>query len=233
MNTVLLVDDDRDLVDLLSFALRRAGFETIPAFDIAMARRALSEQHPDIAVFDVNLGRESGFDLLKEVRVPYQLPIIMLTARDTESDKVRGLELGADDYLTKPFSHRELIARINTRLRRAGSGVPPMPAVASLIEFGPIVLDVAHHQVSKDGQPVALTLTEFRFLKFLLSNADHVVPSADIAREVWGHEDPGVTDVVRVTLHRLRRKIEDDPAHPRLLNTVPGVGVLLRLPQPP
>jgi len=225
---ILLVDDDRELVDLLAFALRRAGLETVPANDAATALRLFAERQPDLAVLDVNLGASNGLDLLKALRQRSQVPIIMLTALDSEDDKVRGLELGADDYLTKPFSHRELTARIKAQLRRAGRDWSGRPAVQTHLEAGAIVLDVSEHSVTKAGRALSLTVTEFRLLHCLMLHAGSVVPTAALLQRVWGYPDPGGTDVVRVTVHRLRRKLEEDPGHPTLLHTVPGVGVMLR-----
>jgi DNA-binding response OmpR family regulator len=227
---VLLVDDDRDLIELLSFALRRAGLEPIGAHDATSAMRQFEEHYPDLVVLDINLGSSSGLDVLQELRRRSSVPIIMLTALDTEEDKVRGLDRGADDYLTKPFSHRELIARIKAQLRRGGQELqvreePPKTRLG----VGPLVLDVADHSVSLAGEPVNLTVTEFRLLHCLMSNAGRVVSTNDLLKQVWGYSEPGSTpDVVRVTVHRLRRKLETDPSKPQLLHTIPGVGFLLR-----
>jgi two-component system response regulator VicR len=226
---ILLVDDDRELIDLLAFALKRGQMEPIAAYDAQSAIRIFEERDPDLAVLDVNLGSSSGLDVLKELRLRSQLPVIMLTALDSEEDKVRGLELGADDYLTKPFSHRELIARIRAQLRRTGqdwtSRRAPQP---TRLHVGPIVLDAAEHKVTKCGLPVPLTVTEFRLLQCLMANAGRVVSTAELLKQVWGYQDPGGSDVVRVTVHRLRRKLEDDPSRPQLLHTIPGVGVLMK-----
>lgn len=223
---ILLTDDDRDLVDLLSFALSRAGFDVLPAFDAPTALKLV--ERAEFAVLDVNLGSWDGFDLLKEVRRRSQIPIIMLTARDAEDDRVRGLELGADDYLTKPFSHRELVARIRANLRRRGQEWAPPSPTEAVITVGPLTMNVAEHSVQKNGQPLDLTVTEFRLLQFLMANAGGVVPTRIVLRQVWGYDDPTGADVVRVTLHRLRRKLGEDPSNPHLLHTVPGVGVMLK-----
>jgi two-component system, OmpR family, response regulator VicR len=226
---ILLVDDDRELIDLLAFALRRAGLEPIAAHDAPSAVRLFEERRPDLVVLDINLGASSGLEVLKELRRRAQLPVIMLTALDSEEDKVRGLELGADDYLTKPFSHRELIARIRAQLRRSGTEwQPARPAPETRLNVGSITLDMATHQVTKAGQQVSLTVTEFRLLHCLMTNAGAVVPTSTLLKQVWGYADPSGSDVVRVTVHRLRRKLEEDPSRPSLLHTIPGVGVLLK-----
>jgi DNA-binding response OmpR family regulator len=229
LQRILLVDDDRELIDLLAFALRRAALDPVAAHDGASAIRQFEERQPDLAVLDINLGGSSGLDVLKELRKRSSLPVIMLTALDSEEDKVRGLEAGADDYLTKPFSHRELIARIRAQLRRGGQQPQPRPApLATKLQVGPITLNMATHSVSKSGEPISLTVTEFRLLHCLMSNAGRVVSTSELLKQVWGDHDAGASDVVRVTVHRLRRKLEDDPARPRLLHTIPGVGVLLK-----
>jgi DNA-binding response OmpR family regulator len=227
---ILLVDDDRELIDLLAFALRRAGLDPIAAHDATGALRLYDEREPDLVVLDINLvGGASGLDVLRELRRRGQLPVIMLTALDTEEDKVRGLEAGADDYLTKPFSHRELIARIRAQLRRSGQEWQPQKRPpATRLQVGSITLDTAEHSVTKAGQPVSLTVTEFRLLQCLMENAGAVVPTATLLKQVWGYADPGGSDVVRVTVHRLRRKLETDPGRPSLLHTIAGVGVLLK-----
>jgi DNA-binding response OmpR family regulator len=225
---VLLVDDDRDLIELLSFALRRAGLDPIGAHDATSAIRQFEEHSPDLVVLDISLGTSSGLEVLKELRRRSSVPVIMLTALDSEEDKVRGLESGADDYLTKPFSHRELIARIRVQLRRGGQEVQVRQEPATRLEVGSLTLDVADHSVTHAGQPVSLTVMEFRLLHCLMTSANRVVSTSDLLKQVWGYHDPGTSDVVRVTVHRLRRKLEQDPANPQLLHTIAGVGVLLK-----
>ncbi len=225
---VLIVEDDRELVDLLTFALRRAGFDVLPAYDSPTALKLLEADRPDLAVVDVNLGSSNGFDLVRDLRQRSRLPVIMLTGRHAEDDKILALELGADDYVTKPFSHRELIARIRAHLRRGAKEWSPPAPPEPVLQVGPIVLNVAEHAATKGRQPLDLTVTEFRLLRYLMSNPGRVAPTPAILKQVWGYDDPRGTDVLRVTVHRLRRKLEDDPDHPRLLHTVPGVGVTLK-----
>ncbi|MDP8923135.1 MAG: response regulator transcription factor, partial [Chloroflexota bacterium] len=209
MTTILVVEDDRELVDLLNYVLRRAGFSVLPAHDVLTALRLLEQANADLALLDVNLGAGSGLDVLKELRRRSQIPAIMLTGRGAEDDKVQALELGADDYVLKPFSHRELVARVRAHLRRTGQrGEAPEP-VGRRLELGPIALDIAEHTATKDGRRLDLTVTEFRLLQFLMTNAGTVVPTRTILKQVWGYDDPGATDVVRVTVYRLRRKLED------------------------
>ena len=224
---ILVVEDDRDLVDLLNFALRRAGFDVHMAHDVPTALRLLEREDPDLAILDINLGAGSGFDVLKDLRRRGDIPAIMLTGRHAEDDKVLALELGADDYVVKPFSHRELIARVRAQLRRNGRAAPTLQPIGRQLQAGPISLDVAEHTVTREGQPLDLTVTEFRLLKYLMINAGTLVPTRTILKQVWGYDDSGATDVVRVTVYRLRRKIEDQPNSPRLLHTVAGAGVML------
>jgi DNA-binding response OmpR family regulator len=230
--SILLVDDDRELIELLAFALKRAGLESIAAHDANGALRMFEERRPDLVVLDINLGGSSGLDVLKELRRRAQLPVIMLTALDSEEDKVRGLDLGADDYLTKPFSHRELIARIRAHLRRSGQEWAARRVPETRMQVGHITLDMADHSVTWSGQRLSLTVTEFRLLHCLMTNAGTVVSTVALLKQVWGYQDPGGSDVVRVTVHRLRRKLEQDPSRPRVLHTIPGVGVLLKAESP-
>ena len=229
---ILIVEDDRDLVDLLNFTLRRAGFSVQTAHDVPTAVRLLEQTHPDLAILDLNLGGGSGFDVLRELRRRSEIPAIMLTGRHAEDDKVQAFELGADDYVVKPFSHRELIARVRAQLRRNAPTPLATQAVGRQLEIGPLRLDAASHKATKDGQSLDLTITEFRLLEYLMINAGTLVPTRTILKQVWGYDDPGATDVVRVTVYRLRRKIEDQPKSPQLLHTVPGVGVMLALQEP-
>ena len=231
MTKVLLVDDDRDLVALITFAVTRAGFAVVSAYDAPAALNLLQKEHPDIAILDVDLGRSSGFDLLREVRRRSDLPVIMLTGMGAERDKLQGFELGADDYVTKPFSHHELLARIRARLKsREQQEARPAPAAPTLLRVGPLTLNPAEHAATKDGRPLDLTVTEFRVLHHLMAHAGAVVRTRELMKEVWGFDDPSGNDTVRVAVYRLRRKLEDDPAHPRLLHTVAGVGVMLKAP---
>jgi DNA-binding response OmpR family regulator len=233
---ILVVDDDHDLVDLLALSFRYRGMEPLTAHNAGTALHLFKEKHPDLVMLDIldNLGRPSGLDVLKSLRQHSQVPIILLTALDSEEDKVRGLRLGADDYLTKPFSHKELIERINAVMRRCGStGVAPKAPVTRLT-VGPLMLDVADHSVTKSDQPLRLTPTEFRVLRLLMIEAGTVVSYSRLLSEVWGYQDPGEADIAiaRVAVHRLRQKLEDDPKHPTLLHTINSVGVLLK-PGPP
>jgi DNA-binding response OmpR family regulator len=223
---VLVVDDDADVVSLLVFLVGRTGVVVLPARDPAAAMALFETEHPDIAIVDVMLGEASGFDLVAQLRARSDLPIIMLSARKTDDDKVRGLEVGADDYLVKPFSHRELVARIGAQLRRLRAARERSDE-RIVLRVGALTLNVAEHAADKEGRSLQLTATEFRLLHCLMDRASTVVPTKALLREVWGYDDAGARDVLRVTLYRLRRKLEDDPRSPQLLRTVPGVGLML------
>ncbi|MBM2812172.1 MAG: DNA-binding response regulator [Chloroflexi bacterium] len=230
MPKVLILDDDYDLVDLLSFALRRAGFETVSCREPKAALKSIESQAPDIAVVDVNLGADSdGFDFLHSLRRVSNLPVIMLTGRDSEDDKVHGLEAGADDYVAKPFSHRELIARVRALLRRAGSEESGGAAQDAPLVVGDLELTPADHSVLYMGRRLSLTLTEYRLLRYLMLHSERVVPTIEIVKQVWGHEDPRAAELVRGVVHRLRRKLGDDPVSSRLLRTVHGLGIMLKM----
>jgi DNA-binding response OmpR family regulator len=227
---ILLVDDDRELTDILGFVLRRNGFDVVSAYSARGALEALEREAPALAVLDVNLGIESGFDLLARLRTRSDIPVIMLSGRGAEEDKVTGLDHGADDYLTKPFGHHELLARIRAQLRRRAAGGSGVVQETPPIECGPLRIDPAVHSLTVYGEPVKLGATEFRLLYCLMAGAGRVVPTAVIQRQVWGYEDPSGTDVARVTVHRVRRKLMNVGIPPDVLQTVPRVGVLF---QPP
>jgi two-component system, OmpR family, response regulator VicR len=230
--SVLLVDDDRDLVEVVSFAMRRAGLEVVGAHDAPAAIELFESRGPSLVVLDLNLGKWDGLELLREIRRRGGVPVIILSARDAEEDKVRGLELGADDYVTKPFGHRELIARVRAHLRRYGQEVePPARSGGAPLRVGSLALNPAQHSATKDGRPLSLTVTEFRLLRYLMVNAGTVVPTPTLLKQVWSYDDPTASDVVRVAVYRLRRKLEESPEDPRLLHTVPGVGVMLKAEQ--
>lgn len=221
---VLVVDDDHEMLDLLAFALRRAGLTPLTALDAPSAIALFQLQQPHLTLLDIGLGDTNGLDVLREIRRLGHAPVIILSGRDGEDDKVRGLELGADDYLTKPFSHRELIARVAAHLRRSGGGSRDPQRAMEPLQVGPISLDPRLHATTKHGQALSLTAMEFRLLHYLMARAGLVVPTRDLLRDVWGYAETDGTDLVRVMVHRLRRKLEDDERQPRLIQTVFGVG---------
>jgi len=226
---ILLVDDDQVLVDLLAVIVEQAGFVPLVATDPTGAIELFEKEDPAVAIIDLNiLGPWDGFELLGDLRRrSAALPIIVLTARNSEDDKVRALDMGADDYVVKPFGHRELTARIRAHARRAsGDRADTGPTV---LEIGSFRLDPSERMLYNDGVPTRLTGTEFRLLHYLMRHGDSVVPTAAVAKHVWGFNDAPARDVVRVTVHRLRRKLGDDGQRQRFIHTVAGVGLRLRL----
>jgi DNA-binding response OmpR family regulator len=226
---VLVVDDDRDLIELLAFLAKEAGFVPVVATDSTGALEALTTGDLSVAVVDLNLRPGDGFELIAEIRKRRpMLPILVLTARDSEDDKVRALEIGADDYVVKPFGHRELVARIKAHARRADRDQTASPA-PTFLEVGHLRLNLSERTLVIDGASAPrLTGTEFRLLEYLMRNSNSVVPTGALAKDVWGYDDAPARDVVRVTVHRLRRKLGDDGQERRFIQTVPGVGLSLR-----
>ncbi len=228
---LLIVDDESELLELLAAIVEEAGFAALPAQDPPTALKIFEREQPDAVLLDLMLGHSDGFDLLRELRRRTDVPVLILTARGGENDRVRGLELGADDYIVKPFSVRELVARIRVHVRRGRAERDPRRVNGGTLKAGPLTLDVEEHSVKKDGESLHLTVSEFKLLQHLMCRAGHVVRTSVLAKEVWGYEDDGARDVVRVTLHRLRRKLGEDASNPQFLQTVPGVGVMLRAEQ--
>jgi DNA-binding response OmpR family regulator len=219
---VLLVDDDPDLLAVTTFALQQAGFLVVKATDGVAALVAFDRERPDLAVLDINMPRMNGFELAERLRRKSQIPLIMLTARSEEDDVLRALGLGADDYLTKPFSPKILIARIRALLRRAEQDA------ATALEVGTLRLRVDDLRLEGIGDsPIRLTPLELRLLQLLFANAGRTVVTDRILTHVWGHRAGGNRQLLKQLVHRLRQKIESDPKAPRLLRTVPNAGYLL------
>ena len=220
---ILVVDDDLELRRLIAFALRESGYLVLEAGDGDAALQAFERERPDLAILDVNLPRRNGFDVLHAVRQSgSRAPVMMLTVRSSEEDQVRGLDLGADDYLAKPFSPRTLLARVRALLRRAGA-----PGDARLAA-GDLLLDTERQSVAIGGaEPVRLTELEFRLLQLLIANAGHTLPVGRLTVHVWGRRGVGDRHMLKQLVHRLRRKIEKDPAAPRYVKTVSGLGYAL------
>jgi DNA-binding response OmpR family regulator len=225
MTTVLVVDDEPIVRDVMTRYLEHDGHDVVTAADGDVARELIERSAPSLVLLDIMLpGRTDGLALCRWIRSTSQLPVILLTARSEEADRIVGLELGADDYVTKPFSPRELAARVKTVLRRAGSARPPRRRVTA----GPLEIDAATHDARLDGEPVRLTAREFDLLWFLASNANVVFSRDQLMHRVWGYSSALDTGTVAVHVRRLREKLEDDPSRPRLLETVWGVGYRLR-----
>ena len=220
---ILVVDDDLELLRLIAFALRQAGYLVVEAQDGPSALAAFERERPDLAILDVNLPRLGGLEVLKKVRAAGPTPpVMLLTVRSTEEDQVLGLDLGADDYLAKPFSPRTLLARVRALLRRAGVE-RPAPLTA-----GDIAFDLESQTVRvRGGEPVRLTQLEARLLQLLLANGGHPQTIERLTSHVWGYRGLGDRQLLKQLVHRLRRKIEADPGNPRYLVTVGGVGYAL------
>jgi two-component system response regulator RegX3 len=224
MTRVLVVEDEESFSDALSYMLRREGFDAVVAESGPQALAEFDRAGADIVLLDLMLPGLPGTEVCRALRARSSVPIIMLTAKDSEIDKVVGLELGADDYVTKPYSARELVARIRAVLRRQGDGEP---AAEGVLEAGPVRMDVERHTVSVDGRPVALPLKEFDLLEFLLRNAGRVLTRGQLIDRVWGADYVGDTKTLDVHVKRLRAKLEPDPATPKYLLTVRGLGYKL------
>ena len=217
---ILLVDDDADLLAVTGFALQQAGFLVVKASDGLAALDAFEREHPHIAVLDINMPRMSGFELAQKLRERSRIPLLMLTARSEESDVVRALALGADDYLSKPFSPKILIARVKALLRRGRSGgVDDAPLV-----FRRVRIDPQARRVWKDATPVELTASEFDLLSALTRHHGRVLSREQLIEQVWGYNYYGDDRVVDVHIGRIRKKVEDNAATPRLMVTVRGAG---------
>ena len=222
MNRILIVEDEASFSEALSFLLGKEGFIVETAMTGREALAKFERYDFDLILLDLMIPEISGIEVCRTIRGRSQVPIIMLTAKDTEIDKVVGLELGADDYVTKPYSKSELIARIRAVLRRGLAG--PSEADAGIISVANIRMDIDRHQVSVGGQPISLPLKEFELLEFLLRNPGRVLTRTQLIDRVWGSDYVGDTKTLDVHIKRLRAKIEKDPANPTLIHTVRGLG---------
>jgi DNA-binding response OmpR family regulator len=220
VQTVLVVDDEDIVRDVVVRYLERDGYRTLEAADGEEALRLLEAESPALVVLDVMLPRRGGLEVARWIRARSDLPIIMLTARGEEADRIVGLELGADDYVTKPFSPRELAVRVRNLLKRAAAA-PPLPRS---MHFGDVELDAEAREVRKDGAPLRLTLKEFDLLWFLASHPRRVFSREQLMESVWGYSSALDTGTVTVHVRRLREKVEDDPSQPKHLETVWGAG---------
>jgi two-component system OmpR family response regulator len=223
---LLVIEDDQTILELLSGSLRFAGFDVVTAASGAEALRAVAASRPDLVLLDVMIPDGDGFEVVRRMRSSGpSVPVIFVTARDGVPDRVAGLALGADDYVTKPFSLDEVVERIRAVLRRTGR-----PATAARLRVADLELDEESHEVMRDSTPITLTPTEFRLLQFLMVNAGRVLSKGQILDHVWGHHPSGAGNVVEPCVSYLRRKIDQD--EPRLIHTIRGVGYVLRIPPP-
>jgi len=227
--TVLLVEDEPSITEPLAESLGREGFETKVAVTVAEALELAPQLQPDLVLLDVMLPDGSGFDVCRELRQTSQVPIIMLTARGEEADRIVGLELGADDYVTKPFSLRELSARIRALFRRSEAAVA-VGAPPTMVDLGRVQADLGGHRLLRDGTTLPLKPKAFELLAFLLRNPGQVFTRDQLLEKVWGYDYAGETRTVDVHVHWLRGQIEEDPGHPVFIHTVRGVGYVFRRP---
>jgi two-component system, OmpR family, response regulator RegX3 len=221
MTRILLVEDEESFSDPLSYLLRKEGYEVAVAETGPAALEEFDRGGADLVLLDLMLPGLSGMDVCRALRLRSSVPVIMLTAKDSEIDKVVGLEIGADDYVTKPYSSRELLARIKAVLRR---GQEPEELKPVTLESGPVRMDVERHVVTVNGQGTALPLKEFELLEMLLRNAGRVLTRSQLIDRVWGSDYVGDTKTLDVHVKRLRAKVEPDPASPQLIVTVRGLG---------
>jgi len=221
---VLIIEDDKTISDIVRFNLTKEGFDTDTAYDGGEGLEMALNTDPDLVLLDLMLPIMDGTEVCKKIREKSNVPIIILTAKPEEVDKVLGLELGADDYITKPFGLRELIARVKANIRRAGMtdivGADP----ANVKEYGSITIDLNRYEARKHGKPLELTLREFELLKYLAEREDKVYSREQLLEDVWGYEYYGDIRTVDVTVRRLREKLEDDSSDPRYVLTKRGVG---------
>ena len=232
MKKILVVDDEKPISDIVKFSFTKEGFEVITAFDGEEGLVAFNEKNPDLVILDLMLPKIDGLEVCREIRKTSNVPIIMVTAKDSEIDKVLGLELGADDYVTKPFSNRELIARVKANLRR--QQLAPAEAeeekTANEIVLGSLIIHEDAYVVSKRGEEIELTHREFELLHYLAKHIGQVITREHLLQTVWGYDYFGDVRTVDVTVRRLREKIEDTPSHPTWIMTRRGVGYYIKTP---
>lgn len=227
MTRILVVEDEESYRDPLTYQLTREGFEVVEAADGNSALAAYDAEGADLVLLDLMLPGLSGTEVCRELRARGDVPVIMLTAKDSEIDKVVGLELGADDYVTKPYSYRELLARVRAVLRRRQPGGSNDHDEDGVLEVGPVRMDVERHTVAVSGESVALPLKEFDLLELLMRNAGRVLTRGQLIDRVWGADYVGDTKTLDVHVKRIRSKIEPDPGTPKYLLTVRGLGYKL------
>ena len=224
---VLTADDDPHLLRLVMRNLEFEGYEVLTASDGQQALELIEAREPDLVLLDVMMPKMDGFTVCQRVREFSSVPIIMVTARGQEQDRVRGLDLGADDYLTKPFGVDELLARVRAVLRRSRFTASDQASASPTLTIGEITIDYAQHLVTMGGQEVELTPTEYRILAYLAQNAGRVVTQDLLLEHVWGAEYVGESHILQVNVNRLRHKLEPDPVHPRYILTKVGIGYLI------
>lgn len=235
MKKILVVDDEKPISDIIKFNLTKEGYDVYTAYDGQEALEQVEEVNPDLVILDLMLPKIDGLEVAREVRKTHDMPIIMVTAKDSEIDKVLGLEMGADDYVTKPFSNRELVARVKANLRRQSAVAANSQAeeenANSNITIGDLTIHPEAYMVSKHGDKIELTHREFELLHYLAKHIGQVMTREHLLQTVWGYDYFGDVRTVDVTVRRLREKIEDNPSRPVWLVTRRGVGYYLRNPE--
>ena len=231
--TILVVDDEKPIADILQFNLIKEGYHVICAYDGEEALQKVEEEQPDLMLLDIMLPKRDGMEVCREIRKKYDFPIIMLTAKGSEIDKVLGLEMGADDYVTKPFSTRELIARVKANMRRLNVSTQVEEAIEETndIVVGSLTIQPDAYLVLKRDEAIELTHREFELLHYLAKHIGQVMTREHLLQTVWGYDYFGDVRTVDVTIRRLREKIEDNPSHPTWIVTRRGVGYYLRNPE--
>ncbi|HHV94264.1 MAG TPA: response regulator transcription factor [Firmicutes bacterium] len=225
---ILVVDDEQSIVELIKFNLEKEDWQVVTAYDGDEALDVFRRERPDLVLLDIMLPIKDGWQVCKELRETSSVPIIMLTAKGDEPDKIKGLEIGADDYITKPFSPKELVARVKAALRRASQAAPPSEHVVTLKDLR---IDIDRHQVTLAGEPLTLTPKEFDLLLLLVQNKGKVLTRDMLLEQVWGYDYGGETRTVDVHIRRLRQKMGEDPSRPRYIHTVHGVGYKVEEPR--
>ncbi|KRN75348.1 hypothetical protein IV73_GL000512 [Weissella kandleri] len=230
MSKILVVDDEKPISDIIKFNLTKEGYDVVIAMDGREALDKFESESPDLVLLDQMLPEIDGTEVLRQIRATSQVPVIMVTAKDSEIDKVLGLEMGADDYVTKPFSNRELLARIKANLRRrdAAGSTAAEDRDSDEIRIGDLVIHPEAYMVTKDGKDIELTHREFELLSHLAKHIGQVMTRDDLLQTVWGFDYFGDVRTVDVTVRRIREKIEDTPSHPQILMTRRGVGYYLK-----
>ncbi len=226
---ILIVDDEKPIVEILKYNLEKEGYKVVTAYDGEAAIKIFAEENPDVIVLDIMLPLKDGLAVCREIRLQSDIPIIMLTAKEMEVDKILGLELGADDYVTKPFSAREVTARVKAILRRSAASAKKSSGDAGgRLNVGTITVDRDEVQVYNEGEPVELTLREFNLLVYLMMKPGYVFSREQLLNQVWGYDYIGDDRTVDVTVRRLREKLEENPAKPEYIHTKRGVGYFFR-----
>jgi len=225
LSKILVVEDEELIAEMIQFNLEKSGYEVEVVYDGLAAVQKANSINPELILLDIMLPGINGFEVCRQIRRTHNMPIIMLTAKETENDKVQGLKLGADDYITKPFSPQELIARVNAQLRRANVFNNHLNQSQDKLIFDELVIDCKKYEVTRDGEVISLTIREFELLNFLASKPEEVFSREELLKEVWGYNEFfGDDRTVDVTVRRLREKIEDEPSKPNRVITKRGAG---------